>query len=130
MRVIVPIVTAHSNGTLLTIGFLKSMSSLIWKVGKFSVRRCLFNIYDRSLQFQRLDSYTDVLNLKYIAMNCLTYYSFARQISRVDTDSTRFSLTQLVFARVIRDLHHVQFQAHVALPDAVDACDVWTSLVH
>lgn len=39
-------------------------------------------------------------------------------------------LTQLVFSRVVGNLHDVELQTRVALPDAVDAGDVGTRLVH
>lgn len=39
-------------------------------------------------------------------------------------------LTQLVFPRVVGDLHDVELQALVALADAVDAGDVGAGLVH
>lgn len=39
-------------------------------------------------------------------------------------------LTQFVPSRVVGDLHEVELQARVALPDAVDAGDVGTRLVH
>lgn len=35
-----------------------------------------------------------------------------------------------MFSRVIGDLHDVELQTFVALPDAVDASDVRTRLVH
>ena len=41
-----------------------------------------------------------------------------------------FLLTQLVFPRVVGDLHDVELQAVVALPDGVDAHDVRTPLAH
>lgn len=39
-------------------------------------------------------------------------------------------LTQLVFSRVVGNLHDVELQTRVALPDAVDTGDVRTRLVH
>lgn len=39
-------------------------------------------------------------------------------------------LTQLVLSGVVGNLHDVELQALVALPDAVDASDVGTRLVH
>lgn len=39
-------------------------------------------------------------------------------------------LTQFVFSGVVGDLHDVELQACVALPDAVDAGDVRTRLAH
>lgn len=39
-------------------------------------------------------------------------------------------LTQLVFPRVVGNLHDVELQALVALPNAVDAGDGGTGLVH
>lgn len=35
-----------------------------------------------------------------------------------------------MFARVVRDLHDIQLEAHVAFPNAVDSCDVRTLLIH
>lgn len=35
-----------------------------------------------------------------------------------------------MFSGVIGDHHDVQFKAHVAFPDGVDVCDVWTLLIH
>lgn len=39
-------------------------------------------------------------------------------------------LTEFMFAGVIRDLHDVELQAHVAFPYGVDAGDVGTLLCH
>lgn len=35
-----------------------------------------------------------------------------------------------MFSGVIGDDHDVQFEAHVAFPDGIDVCDVWTLLIH
>lgn len=39
-------------------------------------------------------------------------------------------LTQLVSSGVVRDLHDVELQARVALPNAVDTGDVGTLFIH
>lgn len=40
------------------------------------------------------------------------------------------SLTQLVFSWIVGDLHDIELQPHIALPDAVDARDVRALLLY
>lgn len=46
------------------------------------------------------------------------------------TSNLSACLTQFVFSRVVRDLHDVELQTRVALPNAVDMGDVRTLFIH
>ena len=48
----------------------------------------------------------------------------------VPTSSTPRASTQLMLPGLVRHFHHIQLQALVALPDAVDAGDVGALFVH
>lgn len=71
------------------------------------------------------------LNLPHLQINHDPPWNWRFFLSNVcSSHASPACLTQFVFSRVVRDLHDVELQACVALPDAVDAGDVRTRLVH